>query len=81
MTDYWVNIMPEAVSQLEEYLDSTDRSGNSLTPRDYTVGVRGERDSFERERYAFERRLKRFRLRWIKISNGAEPTSSSLRRI
>ncbi len=43
VTDYWVNIMPEAVSQLEEYLDSIDRSGNSLTPRDYTVGVCGER--------------------------------------
>ena len=66
VTDYWVNIMPEAVSQLEQYLDRTERDGRSLTPRDYTVGVCGERVSFERERYAFERRLKRIRLRWIK---------------
>lgn len=66
VTDYWVNIMPEAVSQLEQYLDRTERDGSSLTPHDYTVGVCGERVSFERERYAFERRLKRIRLRWIK---------------
>jgi Dolichyl-phosphate-mannose-protein mannosyltransferase len=65
-TDYWVSIMPEAVSQLEKYLDSTERPGASRTPPDYTVGVCGERVSFERERYAFERRLKRVRLRWIK---------------
>jgi hypothetical protein len=66
VTDYWVNIMPEAVSQLEEYLDRTEHLGNSRTPRGYTVGVCGERVSFERERYAFERRLKRVRLQWIK---------------
>ncbi len=66
VTDYWVNIMPEAVSQLEQYLDRAERDGSSLTPHDYTVGVCGERVSFERERYAFERRLKRVRLRWIK---------------
>jgi hypothetical protein len=66
VTDYWVNIMPEAVNQLEQYLDRTERGGSSLTPHDYTVGVCGERVSFERERYAFERRLKRVRLRWIK---------------
>ncbi len=65
-TDYWVNIMPEAVSQLEQYLDRTERDGSSPAPHDYTVGVCGERVSFERERYAFERRLKRIRLRWIK---------------
>jgi hypothetical protein len=66
VTDYWVNIMPEAVNQLEQYLDRTERLSGSLTPHDYTVGVCGERVSFERERYAFERRLKRVRLRWIK---------------
>src|SRR5664279_812009 len=66
VTDYWVNIMPEAVNQLEQYLDRTERGGSSLIPHDYTVGVCGERVSFERERYAFERRLKRVRLRWIK---------------
>lgn len=65
VTDYWVNIMPEAVAQLEQYIDRTERAGNLLTPHDYTVGVCGERVSFERERYAFERRLKRVRLHWI----------------
>jgi hypothetical protein len=65
-TDYWVSIMPEAVSQLEEYLDRTERLGGSRAPHDYTVGVCGERVSFERERYAFERRLKRVRLHWTK---------------
>jgi hypothetical protein len=43
-TDYWVNIMPEAVNSLDAYVRKTDgrpRSG-------YTVGVCGERLSFER---------------------------------
>jgi hypothetical protein len=66
VTDYWVSIMPEAVSQLEGYLDRTERLGGSRAPHDYTVGVCGERVSFERERYAFERRLKRVRLHWTK---------------
>jgi hypothetical protein len=66
VTDYWVNIMPEAVYQLEQYLDRTERLGSSLTPHDYTVAVCGERVSFERERYAIELRLKRVRLHWIK---------------
>ena len=51
---------------MRNYLDSTERPSTSRTPPDYTVGVCGERVSFERERYAFERRLKRVRLRWIK---------------
>jgi hypothetical protein len=63
--DYWVNIMPEAVYQLEEYLDSVEHVGKATSPHNYTVAVCGERVSFERERYAFERRLKRVRLRWI----------------
>jgi hypothetical protein len=63
--DYWVNIMPEAVYQLEEYLDRIEHVGKAASPRNYTVAVCGERVSFERERYAFERRLKRARLRWI----------------
>ena len=66
VTDYWVSIMPEAVADLEQYLDRTERSSGARTPQNYTVGVCGERVSFERERYAFERRLKRVRLRWIK---------------
>jgi hypothetical protein len=63
--DYWVNIMPEAVYQLEEYLDGAEHVGKSTSPHNYTVAVCGERVSFERERYAFERRLKRVRLHWI----------------
>ncbi len=66
VTDYWVSIMPEAVADLEQYLDRTEHSSSAGTPQNYTVGVCGERVSFERERYAFERRLKRVRLRWIK---------------
>jgi hypothetical protein len=64
-TDYWVNIMPEAVYRLEEYLDSVEHISKSASPRNYTVAVCGEQVSFERERYAFEHRLKRVRLRWI----------------
>jgi hypothetical protein len=48
-TDYWVNIMPAAVKDLETYLDGMDR-GDPLRPRRlYTVGVCGERVSFENE--------------------------------
>jgi hypothetical protein len=48
-TDYWVNIMPAAVKDLETYLDGMDH-GDPLRPRRlYTVGVCGERVSFENE--------------------------------
>jgi hypothetical protein len=47
-TDYWVNIMPEAVDDLEQYLDQRDKNGgNRLTER-YTVAVCGERLPFEK---------------------------------
>jgi hypothetical protein len=42
--DYWVNIMPEAVRALQTYLD---QEGQSHSARPYTVGVCGERFSFE----------------------------------
>ncbi len=46
-TDYWVNIMPEAVGDLEHYLDQTDRvHGKSY--RRYLVVVCGERLPFEK---------------------------------
>jgi hypothetical protein len=46
-TDYWVNIMPEAVTDLEHLLDHTDTGpGRS---RHYLVGVCGERLPFEKE--------------------------------
>ena len=46
-TDYWVNIMPEAVADLEHVLDQTDRG--SSRPRHYLVGVCGERLPFEKQ--------------------------------
>jgi hypothetical protein len=47
--DYWVNIMPAAVKDLETYLDQTDTHANPLRPAHYTVAVCGERVSFENE--------------------------------
>ena len=49
VTDYWVNIMPAAVKDLETYLDQTDTHANPLHPPHYTVAVCGERVSFENE--------------------------------
>jgi hypothetical protein len=46
-TDYWVNIMPEAVGDLEHYLDQIDRAP-SKSHRRYLVVVCGERLSFEK---------------------------------
>ncbi len=49
VTDYWVNIMPAAVKDLETYLDQTDTHANALHRPRYTVAVCGERISFENE--------------------------------
>ncbi len=49
VTDYWVNIMPAAVKDLETYLDQTDTHANPRRPTHYTVAVCGERVSFENE--------------------------------
>jgi Dolichyl-phosphate-mannose-protein mannosyltransferase len=46
-TDYWVNIMPEAVGDLEHYLDQTDRAPGKPHRR-YLVVVCGERLPFEK---------------------------------
>jgi Dolichyl-phosphate-mannose-protein mannosyltransferase len=49
-TDYWVNIMPEAVEDLEHYLDRTEGAAGMARPRrHYLVVVCGERLPFERE--------------------------------
>lgn len=48
-TDYWVNIMPEAVGDLEHFLDRTEPASDKLSARRYLVGVCGERLSFEKE--------------------------------
>lgn len=61
-TDYWVNIMPEAVADLEHFLDRTDKT--SRKPRRYLVGVCGERLPFEKEADA--------RLQWTRDWTRAE---------
>jgi hypothetical protein len=48
-TDYWVNIMPAAVKDLEAHLDELDRQAGRTIAKRYTVGVCGERVSFENE--------------------------------
>jgi hypothetical protein len=45
-TDYWVNIMPEAVRDLEAYVAKLGPNGGG--PQRYTVGVCGERLPFEK---------------------------------
>lgn len=61
VTDYWVNIMPEAVHQLEAYVATLDRSDPG---RRYTVGVCGERLAFEKEASS--------RLQWVEDWNKAD---------
>ncbi len=46
-TDYWVNIMPEAVERLETYIANLDSVGTSENR--YRVAVCGERVAFEDE--------------------------------
>jgi hypothetical protein len=57
VTDYWVNIMPEAVEELHDYLDRTEPETAQTRP--YKVAVCGERVSYEE--YA------RPNLQWIKM--------------
>ncbi|MBI3699411.1 MAG: glycosyltransferase family 39 protein [Afipia sp.] len=57
VTDYWVNIMPEAVDELHDYLDRTEPA--SAQTKSYRVAVCGERVSYEE--YA------RPNLHWIKM--------------
>lgn len=47
--DYWMNVMPEAVSSLEAFLDRGERNTPALSRPRYTVAVCGERESFENE--------------------------------
>jgi hypothetical protein len=47
-TDYWVNVMPEAVDDLEGFLNRTDRDFRGKVARRYTVAVCGERLPFEK---------------------------------
>jgi len=48
-TDYWVNIMPAAVEDLETYLKQENVLADPAKPRHYTVAVCGERVAFEKE--------------------------------
>ena len=48
--DYWVNIMPEAVESLKAYLDRKNGSSGARDQDSYTIGICGERVSFEREK-------------------------------
>ncbi|MCC6888674.1 MAG: glycosyltransferase family 39 protein [Hyphomicrobiales bacterium] len=48
-TDYWVNIMPEAVRALEAHIARLERDGRPAK-KTYTVGVCGEKTSFEHEK-------------------------------
>lgn len=45
VTDYWVNIMPEAVEELHDFLERTEPA--TAKTRDYRVAVCGERVSYE----------------------------------
>jgi hypothetical protein len=61
-TDYWVNIMPEAVDDLEAFVATLDPAGRHA--QRYTVAVCGERLPFEKEAGA--------RLQWTSDWTAAE---------
>jgi hypothetical protein len=64
-TDYWVNIMPEAVGDLERFLDKTDvASAKARSRHRYLVAVCGERLPFEKTADA--------RLQWTRDTDHAE---------
>jgi Dolichyl-phosphate-mannose-protein mannosyltransferase len=63
-TDYWVNIMPEAVTDLEHYLDRTEGGAKTGPRHRYLVAVCGERLPFEKEADA--------RLQWTHDARRAE---------
>ena len=63
-TDYWVNIMPEAVEKLENFIDRTQLGHIAVPWRRYTVAVCGERFSFENEADS--------RLQWVSDWTKAE---------
>lgn len=64
-TDYWVNIMPEAVTDLERFLDRTEGGAAKTGPRHrYMVAVCGERLPFEKEADG--------RLQWTRDASRAE---------
>jgi Dolichyl-phosphate-mannose-protein mannosyltransferase len=48
VTDYWVNTMPEAVADLEQYLDRSETAFGTHPSQPYFVAVCGERLPFEK---------------------------------
>ena len=62
VTDYWVNIMPEAVDDLEDFVARLDATGHG--GHRYFVAVCGERLPFEKEANA--------RLQWTEDWNKAD---------
>lgn len=60
--DYWVTIMPEAVTDLEAYIAKIDAIGDH--PQRYTVAVCGDRLPFEKEANS--------RLQWVSDWSQAE---------
>jgi hypothetical protein len=48
-TDYWVNIMPEAMRALEAHIAHAEHTGRWVPPPFYTIGVCGDKVSFEHE--------------------------------
>lgn len=75
--DYWVNIMPAAVRDLETYLDQAATPANLLHPPRYTVAVCGERVSFENEA---DRRLQ-FTPDWSRADFFIAPTHMNCDRV
>jgi Dolichyl-phosphate-mannose-protein mannosyltransferase len=63
-TDYWVNIMPEAVGDLEHFLDRTESLSDVAHRHRYMVLVCGERLPFEKEADA--------RLQWTRDRSQAD---------
>ncbi|HEX7881986.1 MAG TPA: glycosyltransferase family 39 protein [Afipia sp.] len=59
VTDYWVNIMPEALEELHDFLDRTEPATAKTTI--YRIAVCGERVSYEE--YA------RSNLQWLKMQD------------
>jgi hypothetical protein len=48
-TDYWFNIMPEAMHALENHIARSEHAGRWTPPPFYTIGVCGDKASFEHE--------------------------------
>jgi hypothetical protein len=64
-TDYWVNMMPEAVADLEHFLDRTESKSGKVHPRRrYLVAACSERLQFEKEADA--------RLQWTRDVDRAD---------